>query len=116
MAKATVRISSSAAAWLRDEIAYLAEHSPAAADKVVDRLRLVRRTLADNPRMGQLGQIPDTRRVVIGSYILTTRARGAVVEIAAIRHARQRDAYAPSDLAEDDAPLISEGSSGTREP
>jgi hypothetical protein len=35
-------------------------------------------------------------------YILTVRQRDGVVEIAAIRHAKQSDAYTPHEAMEDD--------------
>lgn len=107
MAKGAVRLSRSAATWLRQEIAYLAERSPAAAERLVERIRQARQSLSDHPRIGQPGHIPGTRRLVIGDHVLTVRVVGADVEIAAIRHARQRDAYAPADLltdGDDEAP------------
>ncbi len=51
------------------------------------------------PLTAQSGVIPGTRRVFVKpEYISTVRVREGVVEIAAIRSARQGDAYAPSDL------------------
>lgn len=58
--------------------------------------------LADHPKIGPAGLIPGTRRFVVKPYILTVRQRDGVVEIAAIRHAKQSDAYTPHEAMEDD--------------
>jgi|SRR5579859_244640 len=102
MAARLVTLSPEAAKWLKEEISYIADRNPAAARGIADRLRAARDILADYPMIGPEGWIPGTRRVVAGPYILTIRIRGNAVEIAAIRHARQRDAYAPSNLSADD--------------
>ena len=104
-----VTLSPDAAKWLKAEISYVADRNPAAARGIANRLKAARETLADYPMIGPEGWIPGTRRVVAGPYILTIRIRGNAVEIAAIRHARQRDAYAPSDiLVDDDIEVVSE--------
>ncbi len=56
------------------------------------------------PQLDQMpaGLIPGTRRFVAKPYILTVRQRDGVVEIAAIRHAKQSDAYTPHEAMEDD--------------
>ena len=102
MATRAVKMSPEAAKWLKGEISYIADRSPAAARKVADRLRAARETLADYPMIGPEGWIPGTRRVVAGPYVLTIRVRANTVEIAAIRHARQGDAYAPVEILDDD--------------
>jgi plasmid stabilization system protein ParE len=102
-------MSPQAAAWLKDEIAYIADRNPAAARKIVERIRTARQKLADHPMIGPAGVIPDTRRVVVKPYVVTVRQRDGVVEIAAIRSARQGDAYAPGDILDaesDDEPPI----------
>jgi hypothetical protein len=63
---------------------------------------LPRQLLADHPKIGPAGLIPGTRRFVVKPYILTVRRRDGVVEIAAIRHAKQSDAYMPHEAIEDD--------------
>ena len=98
MASRIVRLSPEAAKWLKAEISYTADRNPAAAKRVADRLRAARETLSDYPMIGPEGWIPGTRRVVMGPFILTVRIRGDIVEIAAIRHARQGDAYAPGEV------------------
>ena len=110
MAPHIVRLSPEAAKWLKAEISYIADRNPAAAQKIANRLRAARETLADYPMVGPEGWIPGTRRVLAGPYVLTIRVRGQVVEIAAIRHARQGDAYAPAEMPmDDDIELASEG-------
>ncbi|MBP0575274.1 type II toxin-antitoxin system RelE/ParE family toxin, partial [Mycobacterium tuberculosis] len=66
-----VWLSPQAAAWLKAEIAYLAERSPSAAAAVALRFRRVRQSLDDNPLLGQIGLIPGTRRLVVAPYVLT---------------------------------------------
>jgi len=95
------RLAPEARAWYLAEIAFIAERDPAAAARIAARIRAVRPTLADHPRIGPSGLIPGTRRVVVRPYVLTVLQRGGVVEIAAIRHGRQSDAYAPRDVVEE---------------
>jgi len=79
-------------------IAYIAQHNPSAAEKIVEKMRALRERLADFPDIGVRGDIPGTRRVILKPFVVTVRNGRRGVEIAAIRHAKQRDAYAPSDL------------------
>jgi len=88
-------MSPQAAAWLKAEIAYVADRNPAAAKKIAAAIRLALRNLAEFPKIGPAGRIPGTRRLVVSPYVLTIRQSGDIVEVAAIRHARQSDAYAP---------------------
>ena len=96
-----IRLSSRAERWLLDHIAHLADESPSAARKLLADFRLLRLNLTAFPHMAPRGVIPGTRRAVLGSLILTILERDGVIEIAAIRHAKQEDAYAPSDLADE---------------
>jgi len=52
--------------------------------------------------MGERGLIEGTRKVSMPPLVLTVRLKNGVVEIAAIRDARQRDAYAPDELTGDE--------------
>jgi len=104
MAGRLVRISPSARQWLLEEIAYLTGRSPGAAKKVAASLRAARELLAEHPGLAAKGDIPGTRRFIVAPYILTFRERAGVLEIAAIRHARQSDARAPREMRENDAP------------
>lgn len=73
-------------------VAYLAEHSDAAAVHFLDDLRKAEERLAAFPNSGAPGLATGTRRLVIGDYIVSYRARREVVEIFAVRHAKRRDA------------------------
>src|ERR1700677_1573038 len=95
------RLSPEAKTWLEAELRYLASKSPAAARKLLTRLRAKRRLLAEHPNIGPVGLIPGTRLVFVPPYILTVRLRGNVVEIAGVRHAKQDDARAPKHLQGD---------------
>jgi plasmid stabilization system protein ParE len=95
------RLSPEAKTWLEAELRYLASRSPAAARKLLTRLRAKRRLLAEHPNIGPAGLIPGTRLVFVSPYVLTVRMGGDVVEIAGVRHAKQEDARAPSELRGD---------------
>lgn len=98
MAPSLAKISPEAARWLKDEIAYIAARRPEAARAIAARLRAARQNLADYPKIAPEGWIPGTRRLAVPPYVLTLRIRHGMIEIAAIRHAQQRDAYAPREL------------------
>jgi plasmid stabilization system protein ParE len=98
MPRRRVRVAPAARAWYLAEVRYLAERNAEAGARVADLIRTARLNLSENPEMGRVGLIPGTRRLMVGPYILTTRLRGGVVEIAAIRAARQGDTYTPSDV------------------
>jgi len=100
MTRRLARLSPAARQWFLAEIAYLAERDVRAAERLVRQMRAARRNLADFPRMAQTGLIPGTQRLVVGDYVLTVRQRTDDVEIVAIRHGRQDDAYAPRDTPE----------------
>lgn len=102
MARSHARMSPEAREWFLAEIAYIANLNPAAAEKIVARVKKARQLLADHPKIGPAGLIPGTRRFVVKPYILTVRQRDGVVEIAAIRHAKQSDAYTQHEAMEDD--------------
>ena len=87
-----VRLSRRARDWLEREGHYLAERDPAAATRFVARMQDARALLAEFPNAGSPGLVPGTRQLVVGAYVLTYRRNRGAVEIAAIRHGRQRDA------------------------
>lgn len=97
-----VRLSKSAERWFLNRIAELAEINPAAARNLIDRLERQKRLLSSFPEMGERGLIEGTRKVSMLPLVLTVRLKNGVVEIAAIRDARQRDAYAPDELTGDE--------------
>jgi plasmid stabilization system protein ParE len=81
-----------AAAEAEEIEAYLAEHSPPAAERFRELLGGAERQLSQFPNSGAPGVRPGTRRLIVGSYILSYRRRGADIEIFAVRHASRRDA------------------------
>lgn len=97
-----VRLSKSAQRWFLTKIAEMAEVSPAAARRLIDRLERQKSLLSSFPQMTEKGILEGTRKVSMPPLVLTIRARGGAVEIAAIRDARQRDAYAPAELRADE--------------
>ncbi|MGO7443382.1 type II toxin-antitoxin system RelE/ParE family toxin [Rhizobium ruizarguesonis] len=99
-----VRLSKSAERWFLSKIAELAEVNPAAAKKLVERLERQRELLSSFPQMTERGILEGTRKVSMPPFVLTIRSRDGIVEIAAIRDARQKDAYAPVEMlsADDD--------------
>jgi plasmid stabilization system protein ParE len=99
MAGRLARMSPAARVWFLAEIAYVAERNPAAAERIIAAMRAARQTMAEHPGLGRPGQIPGTRRFVVGPYVLTLVRRGEDIEIVAIRHGRQRDAHAPDETA-----------------
>ena len=67
---------------------YIAERNPAAASRLVnDILDRTDTLLSDNPELGRLGRVPDTRELVLPgtSYVVAYRLRDAV-EILAVMH------------------------------
>jgi toxin ParE1/3/4 len=92
-----VRFLSRARDWIRRETEYLAERRPAAAGNFLAAIERARQQLSDHPLSGPPGIIPDTRRLVVGLYILSYRISRGTVEIFAIRHSRQRDAREPRE-------------------
>jgi plasmid stabilization system protein ParE len=77
--------------WLRRETGYIAQFNPRAARKLVAVIRAARRLLVDHPNIGPPGLISGTRRMVVGTYVLTVRQRNGTPEIIDIRHGRQSD-------------------------
>lgn len=96
-----VRLSKSAERWFLNKIIELAELNPAAARKLIERLEKQKDLLSSFPQMTEKGVLEGTRKVSMPPLVLTIRARDGMVEIAAIRDARQKDAYTPAELAAD---------------
>jgi plasmid stabilization system protein ParE len=97
-----VRLPRNAERWFFKRIAEIAEVDPSAARKIVSRLERLKNLLSTFPEMTERGVLPGTRRIAMHPFILVARIRNDVVEIIAIRHARQRDARAPSELSGSD--------------
>lgn len=101
MPRATVRFSPKAQRWFRKHILEIAEVNPEAARKIVARMENLTQLLSSYPEMTERGLLPGTRKIYIKPFILTARVNRGVVEIAAIRHGRQKDANAPFELTDD---------------
>jgi plasmid stabilization system protein ParE len=89
---ARVAYSRRAAAEAEEIEAYLAEHSPQAAERFREALEGVERRLSEFPNSGAPGARRGTRRLIVGNYIVSYRQRADDVEIFAVRDARRRDA------------------------
>jgi toxin ParE1/3/4 len=99
-----IRLSFDTRRWLKKEISYLSERNPAAAQRISAAFVAAWDRIARFPEIGPKADLPATRRVVVGAYIVTIRVVDEVVEIVAIRHGRQADARAPTDLGAADDP------------
>lgn len=86
------------------EIAYLTKQNPVAAGRIARLFDAARERIARHPLIGPKGDLADTRIVIVGPYIMTLMIRNGEVEIGAIRHGRQADARAPTDLGAADDP------------
>lgn len=93
-----VRLSKSAERWFLSKVAEFAEVNPTAARKLIERLERQRDILSSFPQMTEKGILEGTRKVSMPPLVLTIRACNGIVEIAEIRGARQKDAYAPAEL------------------
>lgn len=91
----SVRFLKRARDWVRREAEYLDVHRPEAARSFLAAIERAHRQLSEYPVSGPPGLIPDTRRLVVGPYILSYRVRRGLVEVFAVRHGRQGDARAP---------------------
>jgi len=91
----SVRFLARARGWVAREIECLEERQPQAARNFLASIERAQRQLSEYPMSGPPGLFPDTRRFVVGDYILSYRVRRGVVEVFAVRHGRQRDARAP---------------------
>ncbi|MDV3251137.1 type II toxin-antitoxin system RelE/ParE family toxin [Devosia sp. BK] len=106
MTKATVRPK--AMAWFLAQIDEIAKDSPNAADALLDRFEEILRLVGENPRAFQRGKIRDTRYINMPPFVMTWRQKNGQVEIGAIRHGRQRDAYRPTSMRAKEAPTADE--------
>lgn len=83
-----VRLSRSAANFLRRETDYLRSRSPAAATRFVSRIQEAKRNLQRFPEIGSEERelpIEGARTWVIGDYLLDYVRDGDVIEIVTIR-------------------------------
>ena len=73
--------------------AHIAEHDPAAANRVtLHILYCVENLLSENPQLGNSGRVPGTRELVIPKtpYIVPYRIRGTTIEIVRVYHRARR--------------------------
>jgi addiction module RelE/StbE family toxin len=70
----------------------IAADNPAAAARMVERIRAAVRRLAASPAIGRPGRVTDTRELVIPGtpYIVPYRVRGEIVQIITVLHGAQR--------------------------
>ena len=76
--------------------AYIAEESPAGAQRVVSRiLHVVEDLLPQHPHMGRPGRVPGTRELVIPRtpYIVPYRIQRTTIQILRVYHAARRWPY-----------------------
>ena len=71
---------------------YIAEDNPAAARRMVARLREAAGRLSRTPQQGRPGRVPGTRELVLAGtpYIVAYRTEGGQVQILAVIHGAQR--------------------------
>ena len=74
---------------IRDRVA---ADNPAAAARLVQRIRTAVDRLAASPAIGRPGRVADTRELVISGtpYIVPYRVNGDVVEVISVLHSAQR--------------------------
>lgn len=73
--------------------AYIAEESPAGAERVVSRiLHHVEDLLPEHPHMGRPGRVPGTRELVIPrtAYIVPYRVQRETIQILRVYHSARR--------------------------
>lgn len=71
---------------------YIADDNPAAARRMVSRIREATGHLRRSPQMGKQGRVEDTRELVIAGtpYIVVYHLEGEELQIAAVIHGAQR--------------------------
>jgi len=81
--------------WLEDAIrdlealrAYIAKDKPSAANRIATQILSTVSLLSVSPEIGRVGQISDTRELVIAGtpYIIPYRIKNNVVEILRVLH------------------------------
>ena len=87
-----LRWLNAALADLRAIQAYIAEENPDAARQVIDHIRSEIAMLVNQPHIGRVGRITDTREIVISQYpyIVAYRQRENEIHILAVVHASRR--------------------------
>ena len=85
-----------AIADLHEIDSFIARDNPAAADRVVEEIRLNVERLRDFPLLGHEGLVSGTRELVVPlfPYVISYRLRGEAIEVLAILHAERDRARA----------------------
>ena len=85
-----LRFTASATRDLRRLRDFIAEHDPAAATRVSQRLGKTIRPLRDQPALGrEVEELPDVRELVARDYIVRYRVRDDDVVVLRIWHGRE---------------------------
>jgi len=71
---------------------YITQDNPVAAQQVVSRIKDAVSLLSEQPGMGRLGRVPNTKELVVDQtpYILPYRVRDRRIEILRVLHAARR--------------------------
>jgi addiction module RelE/StbE family toxin len=87
-----IRWTRSALAHLDEIGRHIAEHNPAAAGRVVERIVALVSHLSELPQIGRLGRVAGTRELVVPDfpYIIAYRLHARDVEVLAVFHALRR--------------------------
>ena len=69
---------------------YIARDSPSAAVEETERVLAADKRLGDYPASGRPGRVPDTRELVVSSYIVAYRVRAGAVQVLRVLHGARR--------------------------
>jgi toxin ParE1/3/4 len=77
---------------LEEQLEYIGERNPPAADRLADKIATTVASLADNPRRGRPGRVAGTRELVVPRtpYILVYTVGRDYVRIHRVLHGAQR--------------------------
>jgi plasmid stabilization system protein ParE len=69
---------------------FIAADRPAAARAETEKVLVAVGRLGDFPSSGRPGRVPDTRELVVSSYIVAYRVRAGAVQVLRVLHASRR--------------------------
>lgn len=77
---------------LEEQLEYIGERNPPAADRLADKIATTVASLADNPRRGRPGRVAGTRELVVPRtpYIVVYTVESDYVRIHRVLHGAQR--------------------------
>ena len=99
-----VRYASEARSYIKSEAAYLRARSPSAAVRFLDAIKLLTRNLSSYPKLGHLSEEfldKDSRRIVVGEYLVDYEFKDNEALVLAIRHGRQMPPDQTTDSDDD---------------